>query len=213
MAVIDNSNKTIEEPWSYKPNYDLTFKLLNSNASIAKVAKYTGVILAVLVLAEAIKNIVAIPLKVLGNLFGLYKYPMFKTPRMEKITDKKSRDTAQKNLVWKKALYVAGAILGLTALVYGGIKLYPYMQSILTITDDETTNSVGGARVPSGRIHCKENYCGTADELKQLNKAKAKAESLTWYEKLACKFKQDKFGQNVCAYVSGKPPTNINILN
>ena len=85
MVDISNSNKAIVEPWSYKPNYALTSKLLNSNTSIAKVAKYTGVTLAVLVLAETIKAIVAIPLKVLGNLFGLYKYAMFKTPRMEKI--------------------------------------------------------------------------------------------------------------------------------
>ena len=147
--MVDSSNlKLVAEPWSLRPNYNLTAKLFNSSAPIARVAKYTGVTLAVLAVAETIKAIVAIPFKVLGNLFGLYKYATFKAPRMEKIIDETSSDNAQKNLSWKKALYIAGTVLGLGILVWGGIKLYPSMPSVFTKPDAQTGSAEGVSGQP-----------------------------------------------------------------
>ena len=56
MVDISNSNK-IRDPWPLRPKYPFTSKLLNSSAPIARVAKYTGVTLAVLAIAWGVAEI------------------------------------------------------------------------------------------------------------------------------------------------------------
>lgn len=122
------------EPWSYKPNYKLTSKLIHSDKTIAKITKYTGVTLAVLAAAETIREIVKIPFKFVGNLFGLYKYAMFKAPIIEKSSKSHQRDLIEKTPGWKKALYATGSAAILGGAIYGGYKLYPSMPSVFSKT-------------------------------------------------------------------------------
>ncbi|NGX28613.1 MAG: hypothetical protein K940chlam1_00796 [Candidatus Anoxychlamydiales bacterium] len=136
-GTITSKNKF--EPWSYKPDYKLTSKLLNSDRTIAKITKYTGVTLAVLAAAETIREIVKLPFKLVGNLFGLYKYAMFKAPIIEKSSKSHLRDLIEKTPGWKKALYATGGAAILGGAIYGGYKLYPSMPSIFSKAPERTT--------------------------------------------------------------------------
>ena len=122
MGNVSNL-KSVAEPWSYGPNYTLTKTVLHSDKPLAKVAKYTSVIVAVLAIVETIKGLVAIPFKVLGNIFGLYKYPMLKTPRMEKMSDEKSSYNSLKTVL-KKAINIADKLFVLGFLSFSGYMLW-----------------------------------------------------------------------------------------
>lgn len=117
-------SKNTYEPWSYKPDYKLTSKLLNSKKTTAKIARYTLVTLAFVALAETIREIIKIPFKLIGNVFRLYKFTIFKTHE----TDKRSTDEIIQNLksiehtqivpTWKKAHYLSGILLAIGSIAY-----------------------------------------------------------------------------------------------
>lgn len=135
MVVARIESNNTYEPWSYKPNYKLTSKLLNSKKTIVKIARYTGVILVFVALAETIREVIKMPFKLIGNLFRLYKFTIFKTHE----TDKRSTDEIIQNLksiehtqiipTWKKALYLSGTLLTIGSLVYIS---YPYASNYLS---------------------------------------------------------------------------------
>ena len=138
--------KITNKAWSLTPSYTLTSKLYNSENTVAKIAKYTALPLALLAIAETLKGIAQLPFKLVGNLFGLYNYSFFKAP----ISSKKAIEDTKTNVnskpsVWKKRLYVAGALAGAGAIAatadwYFG---WPMSSGASTLGSSAYSNTIG----------------------------------------------------------------------
>ena len=126
MQTFTIDSKNTYEPWSYAPSFKYSSKIIESNKTALKIIRYSVLGLAFVIIAETVKEIVKIPFKLLGNIFGLYKYSLFKAP----ITDNRSRDDIINNLksiehltttpILKKTLYLTSYILSFTLITYIG---------------------------------------------------------------------------------------------
>lgn len=129
--------------WEYTPSYQYTSKVWNSNGKLAKAVRYSVLGIVILALAETVAEIVKLPLKLIGNQFGLYNYSLFRSkeavqdlklieqdikekakPILE--PEKKIQAVNKKMPGWKKVLLIAGGILGVSLLGWGGYSAYLY---------------------------------------------------------------------------------------
>jgi len=148
--------ENISEPWKYKIKYSMTSKAWNSNSLTAKITRNSGLGIAFLSIVETITEIIKIPLKFIGNQFGLYKNSFFqsKSKKISQIDTKSTEEEInekklEKTFAWKKALVIGVSILGICLLGLGSYEAYVRFNS----TQKEQKNLTALSKIYSHEIY------------------------------------------------------------
>lgn len=130
-------------------NYNWTKQVYNSTSTVAKIAKYSLIGIALVAIVETIKNIVLSPFKIIENFYNRNKVEPQNSivePSNNNIVEPKNIDILpstnnQQTTNWKKIGIIAG--IGICVLAIAGLAYYFNASNTIALTADQMLTKQG----------------------------------------------------------------------